>query len=100
MSPHYKVRLDISEYPYNNNTILSEETANMLYNSWEYVKPVCKFAHYEIYIEPPCDLTGNEVSLYEIRSDYGEFKTRFLKEIEDNVDSYVYLKRELYSSKE
>ena len=55
MSPHYKVQLDISCEPFDDNWLLDEATMTQLIRTWEISKPVSRFSHYSILVSPIAD---------------------------------------------
>lgn len=89
MSPHYKVQVNLSDFPYNDKMVLSEATIDLLYNSWELVRPASKFAHYELMIEPPTNFSGNEISLYPVTDEYADFVSHCTRNIGYASDSYI-----------
>jgi hypothetical protein len=68
MSPHYKVEIDLSCEPLDNDatipSILAEETIDRLVSKWEIIRPVTRYSHYHELISPVTDFKGQYVSLY------------------------------------
>ena len=99
MSPHYKVELDLSCQPYNATYVLPESVINMLVQTWEYVRPVCKYAHYDLYVQPLSDFTEDKISLYEVNNENAQFYSSSKLPIFVNpTESDIYLHRQLEES--
>ena len=54
LSTHYVLEMNLNEEPMdiNSNKILSSETINGLYDSWESLRPVTKSSHYRVLLSP------------------------------------------------
>jgi hypothetical protein len=74
LSTHYKVEIDLSCAPLNDDDtipkILSESTIDSLIEKWESMRPVTRVSHYHELISPITDFTGAYYPLY---SGYNSF---------------------------
>jgi hypothetical protein len=65
ISPHYRIEIDLTCEPLEENAIISEETIDELISNWEIVRPVSKFANYSELIAPLTDFSGNYYNTYD-----------------------------------
>lgn len=79
LSPHYKVEVDLTCSPYENDAIISSDMLDNLYYCWEILRPAEKVSHYNLVFSPKVDFSGHNVNLYDKKFD-----------VED--DSYWYSK--------
>ena len=77
VTPHYKVEMDLSCEPLNDNYIVNEEIMTWLVNGWEMMRPVARVAHYHQLISPIVDFTGSYRPLYDRRLYKGYLMSTF-----------------------
>ncbi len=64
LSTHYRLEIDLSKEPLDDNTILSKEIWDYLHNYWEYLRPINRVSSYRVLIAPITNFSGFMYSLY------------------------------------
>lgn len=80
LTPHYKVEVDLSTEPLEDDSIISEFYADELVRYWEYIKPVSKYYWYHFVLAPTAviDDFGDWISLYDTSEETAVCSTTFL----------------------
>ncbi|MFW6377482.1 MAG: hypothetical protein ACOCZ5_02435 [bacterium] len=64
LSTQYRVEPDITDYPVEEEKILSKEMCDSLYTTWEHLRPSNRTPAYKVLLAPKSDLTGEPVNNY------------------------------------
>ena len=91
MTPHYIVEVDLSSKALGSDYIISETLIRDLYQNWEYIRPVMKYAHYRELIAPIASTTTSEaISLYDTTGNVGTLTTEFIGNRTPSAGQFVF----------
>jgi hypothetical protein len=75
ISTQYLIEIDLNTEGVDNTEILSENSANFLYDFWESFRPINRIANYNLLIAPETDLSGYYHNIYDSNNIYLKSKS-------------------------
>lgn len=96
LSTHYKIEMNLNNEPIDENSIISKDTIETLYESWENIRPITRYSHYRIILNPSAHYI-KEKALY----DTNNYKTNFITNCVVREDLFIdgYKHRQIYKNR-